>query len=233
MANKQNSKKPTFNFYWIYAVIAVILISLTFVQSDGGIRSTTQQEFREVMLKGNDVERVDLVDRTIAHVTIKPESLKKEFYQNKFKAKRPLLGGGGNNGPHFQFRVLNSENFSKQLVEWGQESSYGIKYDAYETNKIGQEIFSWLIFFGIMLAIWMFIMRRVTGGGMGGGSQIFNVGKSRAKMFGSQGESTNTTFKYVAGLEGAKEEIKEIVDFLKNPKKYTELGAKFLKAHYL
>lgn len=233
MANKQKQKKPTFNFYWIYAVIAVILISLTFIQSDGGIRGTTQQEFQEVMLKGNDVERVDLVDRSIAHVTIKKESLEKEFYKNKFKSRKPLIGGGGNNGPHFKFQVLNSENFSKKLSEWGEDSSYGIKYDAYETNKIGQEIFSWLIFFGIMLAIWMFIMRRVSGGGMGGGSQIFNVGKSKAKIFGLQGESTNTTFKDVAGLEGAKEEIKEIVDFLKNPKKYTELGAKIPKGALL
>ncbi len=233
MAKKQDkNKKPAFNFYWIYAVIALILISLTFLQSDGGVRSTNQKEFVEVMLKGNDVERVDLVDKTIAQITIKKESLEKQFYKNKFSQKQPLLGGDGTNGPHFKFQVLNSESFSDQLVKWGTE--YGIEYKAYETNKIGQEIFSWLIFFGIMLAIWMFIMRRVTGGGgMGGGSQIFNVGKSKAKMFGAQGESTNTTFKDVAGLEGAKEEIAEIVDFLKHPKKYTDLGAKIPKGALL
>ena len=232
MAKKKDTKKPAFNFYWIYAVIAVILISLTFIQSDGGIRNTTQKEFVDIMLKGNDVEKVDLVDRTFAEVTIKKESLEKDFYKNKVTQKQPLLGGGGSSGPHFKFQVLNNENFSEKLVKWGDE--YGIDYSAYETNKIGQEIFSWLIFFGIMLAIWMFIMRRVSGGGgMGGGSQIFNVGKSKAKMFGSQGESTNTTFKDVAGLEGAKEEIKEIVDFLKHPKKYTELGAKIPKGALL
>ena len=232
MANNKDNKKPAFNFYWIYAVIAAILIALTFIQSDGGIRNTTQKEFEEVMLKGNDVERVDLVDRTIAQITIKKESFDKEFYKNKITQKQPLIGGGTNSGPHFKFQVLNSEKFAENLVIWGTE--YGIEYKAYETNKIGQEIFSWLIFFGIMLAIWMFIMRRVTGGGgMGGGSQIFNVGKSKAKIFGLQGESTNTTFKDVAGLEGAKEEIAEIVDFLKHPKKYTDLGAKIPKGALL
>ncbi len=235
MAKKQKNNKtikPGFNFYWIYAIIAVVLISLTFIQSDSGIRNTNQKEFVEQMLKNNDVERVDLVDRSIAQITIKKESLSKDFYKNKVTTKKPLLGGGGINGPHFKFQVLNSESFADQLVVWGEE--YNIEYKAYNTNKIGEEIFSWLIFFGIMLAIWMFIMRRVTGGGgMGGGSQIFNVGKSRAKMFGAQGESTNTTFKDVAGLEGAKEEVKEIVDFLKHPKKYTDLGAKIPKGALL
>ncbi len=234
MANNKSKKKidkPTVNFYWIYAVIAVILLSLTFLQPDGGIRKTTQKEFVQKMLKDNDVERVDLIDHKIAQVTIKKESLEKDFYKKKFPEKESLIGGASKNGPHFQFQVLNAENFSKNLVLWGDE--YGINYDAYETNKMGQEIFSWLIFFGIMLAIWMFIMRRVTGGGMGGGSQIFNIGKSKAKMFGEKGESTNTTFKDVAGLEGAKEEIKEIVDFLKSPEKYTELGAKIPKGALL
>jgi len=236
MGNNKNSKKkvekPTVNFYWIYAVIAIVLLSLTFLQPDGGIRKTTQKEFVKTMLEAGDVKRVDLIDQKIAQITIKKESLEKDFYLKKFPKKETLIGGTSKNGPHFQFQVLNAESFSRSLEIWGEE--YDINYDAYETNKMGQEIFSWVIFFGIMLAIWMFIMRRVTGGGgMGGGSQIFNIGKSKAKMFGGKGESTNTTFKDVAGLEGAKEEIREIVDFLKSPDKYTELGAKIPKGALL
>ncbi len=227
---KKPEKQPI-NFYWIYAVIAVVLLSLTFFQPEGGVRKTTQKEFVKVMLKGGDVKKVDFIDSKYAQITIKKESLKKDFYKKKFPKKESLIGGVAKNGPHFQFQVLNAENFSKKLVVWGDE--YDIQYDAYESNKMAENLLGWLIPIGLMLALWMFMMRRVTGGGMGGGSQIFNIGKSKAKMFGEKGESTNTTFKDVAGLEGAKEEIKEIVDFLKNPEKYTELGAKIPKGALL
>jgi cell division protease FtsH len=105
-------------------------------------------------------------------------------------------------------------------------------YDYVEEDNFGRDILGWIIFFGIMIAVWSFIMRRVSGGGGGAGGQIFNIGKSKAQMFG-QGKSTNVTFDNVAGLEEAKEEVKEIVDFLKTPKKYTALGAKIPKGALL
>jgi len=105
-------------------------------------------------------------------------------------------------------------------------------YDYVEEDNFGKDILGWIIFFGIMIAVWSFIMRRVSGGGGGAGGQIFNIGKSKAQMFG-QGKSTNVTFDNVAGLEEAKEEVKEIVDFLKTPKKYTALGAKIPKGALL
>ena len=105
-------------------------------------------------------------------------------------------------------------------------------YDYVEEDNFGKDILGWIIFFGIMIAVWSFIMRRVSGGAGGAGGQIFNIGKSKAQMFG-QGKSTNVTFDNVAGLEEAKEEVKEIVDFLKNPKKYTALGAKIPKGALL
>ena len=98
-----------------------------------------------------------------------------------------------------------------------------LMYDYVEEDNFGKDILGWIIFFGIMIAVWSFIMKRVSGGGGGAGGQIFNIGKSKAQMFG-QGKSTNVTFDNVAGLEEAKEEVKEIVDFLKTPKKYTALG---------
>ena len=105
-------------------------------------------------------------------------------------------------------------------------------YDYIEEDNFGKDILGWVIFFGIMIAVWSFIMRRVSGGAGGAGGQIFNIGKSKAQMFG-QGKSTNITFDNVAGLEEAKEEVKEIVDFLKTPKKYTALGAKIPKGALL
>ena len=105
-------------------------------------------------------------------------------------------------------------------------------YDYVEEDNFGKDILGWVIFFGIMIAVWSFIMRRVSGGGGGAGGQIFNIGKSKAQMFG-QGKSTNVTFDNVAGLEEAKEEVKEIVDFLKTPNKYTALGAKIPKGALL
>ena len=105
-------------------------------------------------------------------------------------------------------------------------------YDYVEEDNFGKDILGWIIFFGIMIAVWSFIMRRVSGGAGGSGGQLFNIGKSKAQMFG-QGKSTNVTFDNVAGLEEAKEEVKEIVDFLKNPKKYTALGAKIPKGALL
>ena len=104
-------------------------------------------------------------------------------------------------------------------------------YDYVEEDNFGKDILGWVIFFGIMIAVWSFIMRRVSGGG-GPGGQIFNIGKSRAQLF-DKGKGTNVTFNDVAGLEGAKEEVQEIVDFLKNPKKYTALGAKIPKGAIL
>ena len=125
--------------------------------------------------------------------------------------------------------IGNHANFEKALDERGYHDYENI----IETNWIAQ-ILGYLLPFGIIVLIWMFVMRRMSGGsgGGGGGGQIFNIGKSRAQVY-EKGKSTNVTFKDVAGLEGAKEEIVEIVEFLKNPKKYTELGAKIPKGALL
>jgi len=125
--------------------------------------------------------------------------------------------------------IGNHANFEKALDERGYHDYENI----IETNWLAQ-ILGYLLPFGIIVLIWLFVMRRMSGGGGGGGGggQIFNIGKSRAQVY-EKGKSTNITFKDVAGLEGAKEEIVEIVEFLKNPKKYTELGAKIPKGALL
>jgi len=234
MANKQSKKtsdskgkKPAFNFYWIYAIIAVILISINLFNWDGGVREITPQKFKTEMLEQDQVAKLEIVNKEIVRIYIKQESLSNDTHK---KLDEKSLFGGSNRGPHYFFTILNDEKLKDDITVW--EDQYGIEVKGTKEENYGRELFSWLIFIVIMIAVWVFIMKRVGGGAGGGGSQIFNIGKSKAQVFG-KGKSTNVSFKDVAGLEEAKEEIQEIVEFLKKPKKYTDLGAKIPKGALL
>ncbi len=235
MAKKQNynkkgdGKKPAFNFYWIYAIIAVILISINLFQWDGGLKETNEKEFFEMVDKGHVSKMVVLENQRMVQVSIKPDSLNGSGYKHEDISKK-TLSGRANEGPHYQFTFSDTDKTKDGYKELADQHDFEIIFD--NPENYGRELFSWLIFFGIMIAIWIFIMRRVGGGAGGAGGQIFNIGKSKAQVFG-KGKSTNVSFKDVAGLEGAKEEVQEIVDFLKSPKKYTELGAKIPKGALL
>jgi cell division protease FtsH len=183
-------------------------------------------EFEE-MVGDKDVERVVIYNKQLAEVYLKKEALSNEKYQKRIKT--PLISGAQNTGPHFKFDIGPADSFQEKLDMWGKE--YGLSYDYETRSEWGKELFTWILFIGIMIAVWMFVMRRISGGGAAGG-QIFNIGKSKAQLF-DKTKGTNVTFNDVAGLEGAKEEIQEIVDFLKNPKKYTTLGAKIPKGALL
>jgi len=221
-----NNNKP-FNFYWLYAIIVVVLLSLNFLTSNSNTLSTTYGDFR-TMVTNEEVKRIVVYNETFAEVTLKKEALDKDEHRDKFEN---LLSNNKNvSGPHYRFNLPpGKESFSKDLEEW--EKQYGISVDYQMRDNWARDILQWVIFFGIMIAIWMFIMRRM-GGGAGPGGQIFNIGKSKAQIF-EKDKKTNITFNDVAGLEGAKEEIQEIVEFLKNSDKYTELGAKIPKGALL
>ena len=234
MANKQpkkttgnKGKKPAFNFYWIYAIIAVILISINLFNWDGGVREITPQKFRTEMLEKDQVAKLEIVNKEIVRIYIKQESLTNDTHKT---LDEKSLFGGSNRGPHYFFTILNDEKLKDDITIW--ENQYGIEVKGTKEENYGRELFSWLVFIVIMIAVWVFIMKRVGGGAGGGGSQIFNIGKSKAQVFG-KGKSTNVSFKDVAGLEEAKEEVQEIVEFLKKPKKYTDLGAKIPKGALL
>ena len=223
---KVPGKKPVFNFYWIYIVIIVLLILMALFRWEGGISKTTYPEFQAEMLTNGHVEKVMVINKSYAQV-----SIKKEFHTDPLHEKKinKSFAGGLNNGPHYVFQIPNNEAFSDSLQVWQQ--NYGITYDYTTEDNWGREMLSWVLFFGLMIGVWIFIMRRVSGGG-GPGGQIFNIGKSKAQLF-DKSKGTNVTFNDVAGLEGAKEEVQEIVDFLKNPTKYTALGAKIPKGALL
>lgn len=221
-----NGPKKPFNFYWIYAVIGVVLISLNLFNFNGNMTGISLPEFEE-MVKEGDVERVVIYNKQLAEVYLTKEAVKQEEHSKRIR--QPLISGAENTGPHYKFDIGPADSFQEKLDNWSEQ--YSFTYDYKTRSEWGKELFTWILFIGIMIAVWMFVMRRISGGA-GGGGQIFNIGKSKAQLF-DKTKGTNVTFNDVAGLEGAKEEIQEIVDFLKNPKKYTQLGAKIPKGALL
>jgi len=220
-----NGKKP-FSFYWIYAIIAIVLISLNLFNFNGSMTVISPQEFEE-LVKDGEVRRVIIYNEQLAEVYLTETALDKDEHSKKIK--QPLISGAENTGPHYKFNIGPADRFQEKLDNW--EDEYSFEYDYKTRSEWGKEIFTWILFIGIMIAVWMFVMRRISGGG-GAGGQIFNIGKSKAQLF-DKTKGTNVTFNDVAGLEGAKEEVQEIVDFLKNPKRYTQLGAKIPKGALL
>jgi len=243
-----NQKKPKgkFNFYWIYGLLAVVFLALQFFSWNGSTEKIDNfQKFENDMLASHDVEKVVVINKEKAEVYIKKDKLSNEKYKNVNKG----IGGAINSGPHYYFEIGSVESFEKQLKDAENRiiakdtigksqiekdkiiKETNIPY-SYETeNKWGQEILGWVIPIIVLVVIWMFIMRRM-GGGAGGGGHIFNIGKSKAQLF-DKDTSVNINFNDVAGLEEAKVEVMEIVDFLKNPKKYTDLGGKIPKGALL
>lgn len=241
MAEKKNNKKSPFSIYWIYAIIGVAIIGFQlFMSSTGGASLKSENTFLYLAKEGY-VEDVEMVNKVRVDFKLNEEGEK--FVKNSSKAEyKPLketLSKGSRMGgkPVFSVKILDAGAFTTQIKELDKElkaeGKPGIEViPVEEVNYIGQ-ILSFLLPIAILIVIWLFVMRRMTGGSGGGaGGQIFNIGKSRAKVY-EKGETTNVTFNDVAGLEGAKEEIEEIVEFLKNPKKYTELGAKIPKGALL
>ncbi|MCB0374803.1 MAG: ATP-dependent zinc metalloprotease FtsH, partial [Sinomicrobium sp.] len=176
-------------------------------------------------------EKVVIVNKREAKVYLTPEALKKEVHKD-VPQKNDLLSGSSNT-PQYEFEFGDLQNFENSINSIKEENNLETIVD-YETeqNFIG-DLFLTLLPFILLIAIWIFLMRRMSGGGAGGaGGQIFNIGKSKAQLFDEK-KNIKVSFKDVAGLEGAKEEIQEIVEFLKNPEKYTSLGGKIPKGALL
>jgi cell division protease FtsH len=170
-----------------------------------------------------------VINKSLAQVTIKDDAL--QTSKHKSARSTDFLGRTNSNGPHYQFEVGNLEIFQTKLEE---AKVKGIEFD-YDFKTVENRWLDVLLSFLpliLIIGVWIFLMRRMSGGGAGGGGQIFNIGKSKAKLF-DENSNIKVTFKDVAGLEGAKEEVQEIVDFLKNPGKYTVLGGKIPKGALL
>lgn len=231
----ENKKKGGFSVYWIYAIAGVAFIAIQlFYGAESRITIERKQTLFE-LVDSSGVEKITIINDQRANFTLNGrgldlvktfnkgeypkiwKQLKKEKSIEQQKKAEIVLENIGDLG-----------NFENSLEK---ERGFECARDT-ETDYFGT-ILAYLLPFGIIFLIWFFVMRRMTGGGgSGGGGQIFNIGKSRAQLY-DKGKSTNVTFKDVAGLQGAKEEIVEIVEFLKNPKKYTDIGAKIPKGALL
>lgn len=228
---KPEIKKPKFNAYWIYAIVIALIIGAQFLGGSGinQAKKTTQAQF-ETFLRSGDIDNVVLVNRRTAKVYLTNEAKEKEIHSRK--GGNGLLGRSPND-PDYQFEIGDLQNFENDFDRIKQENGLdATRSNTTETNMLAEFLPS-IIFFALIIGVWIFIMRRMSGGAGGGaGGQIFNIGKSKAKLFDEKTD-VKTSFKDVAGLEGAKEEVQEIVDFLKNPEKYTSLGGKIPKGALL
>ena len=229
--SKKINKTPKINPYWIYGIIIVILLSISFL-GEGSIKSsnkTNTSDFERFLLNG-DIDKVLIQNEKIAKIYLKREALERN--EHRIVSKKNFLGQVNESGPHYSFEFGDLKLFQEKL-EKAKSRNLDFQYEFITVeNKFFDIILSFLPII-IIIAVWIFIMRRMSGNAAGGaGGQIFNIGKSKAKLFDEK-KDIKITFKDVAGLEGAKEEVQEIVDFLKNPKKYTILGGKIPKGALL
>ena len=228
--DKENRSK--FNPYWVYGIIITVLLAMSMFGGDNNwqaLNKTNISDFERFLNEG-DISEVKVINQKLAKVSLNKNGLEKSVHQN-VKSKN-ILGQENTSGPHYEFEVGNLELFQKKLEE-AQDKGIQFRYEFMTIENRWMDVILGFLPIIIIIGVWFFLMRRMSGGGAGGpGGQIFNIGKSKAKLF-DQNTEVKTTFKDVAGLEGAKEEIQEIVDFLKNPKKYTILGGKIPKGALL
>lgn len=228
---KIDPKKPKFNAYWIYIPIILIFVGLQFF-GGGSLATaskTTQEDFQRY-LKDGDVEKIEIVNKKLAKVYLTPEARAKEIHKTK---QSPSIIKPTASDPSYQFEFGDLQNFENNIKQIKQDYTLNTQIVWTTESNLWAEFLPSIIFFAIIIGVWVFIMRRMSAGAGGGpGGQIFNIGKSKAKLFDEKTD-VKTSFKDVAGLEGAKEEVQEIVDFLKNPEKYTSLGGKIPKGALL
>lgn len=228
MAQNNNSG---FKFSPWMSIVLVLTIFFTISLFTKGLdlsnpAPTTLSKFYEFLEK-NQVDKV-IFNNTKATVFLKKEALNDKVHN---KVKNDVLGKLNIKGPHYFFEIGDLKTFQENLKKAKDERKLLNDYEK-EPESIWGELISMLLPILILVAIWIFMMRRMSGGSGGGGGQIFSIGKSKAKLFDEKND-TRVTFENVAGLEGAKEEIQEIVEFLKNPEKYTSIGGKIPKGALL
>ncbi|MEN9488390.1 MAG: hypothetical protein RL494_655 [Bacteroidota bacterium] len=228
----QEPKKNSFKFnpWWIYGVITAIFVTMWFSGQSRWVEpsKTSVSKFYE-FLNANQVEKVEIINDKTVEVYLKKVALSEKEH---LKIPKKNVLEKPNLGPHYTFQIANnSENFQTKLDE-AQKANKLSSFE-YKTLSDWSDLINFLPII-LLIGFWIYMMRRMSGGGSssGGPGGMFSIGKSKAKLFDEK-KDTKTTFKDVAGLEGAKEEIQEIVEFLKNPKKYTDLGGKIPKGALL
>jgi len=222
--NKKPNKKNNLSSYWFYAILIVVLLGINTVMSVmSRPEEISMKQFEDMAIAG-DIEKVEVINLEYINVYVKPAKIDK---YPKIKRDSKLSNSLTPNIPHFTRQIGSIEHFENRVDKLQED---GAQIELQFDNKINwvSSVLSWMLPLILFVALWLFIMRRVSGGAGGPGAQIFNIGKSKATLFDNNSLS-QITFEDVAGLDEAKEEVMEIVDFLKNPKKYTSLGGKIPK----
>jgi len=234
MAKENNSspKKPKFNTWWIYGLIAILLIGFQFFGS-GNFANTKKASTSELQdyLRNGDIRKILVITNTRqAKIFLTEEALNKEVHKDVSDQPFSLTATAT---PQYIVNYGDQQNFENEINETKKENSLDTELTYDQESNVLTELLLTLLPFVLIIGIWIYLMRRMSGGAGGGaGGQIFNIGKSKAKLFDEKTD-TRTSFKDVAGLEGAKEEVEEIVEFLRNPDKYTSLGGKIPKGALL
>jgi cell division protease FtsH len=228
----ENKRKNPFSIYWIYAILGVALIAAEIYWNSGSRAVINKKSTLIELIDQKGVKNVKIVNQSYCEfeLTAKGVQIVNEAKSGELNEMKKVINRGTNKGKPIVFELENigsNANFEKSLEDHGYANYENVTEVNYLIN-----ILNYILPFALIIIIWIFVMRRMSGGGGGGGGQIFSIGKSKAQVY-EKGKTTNVTFKDVAGLQGAKEEIVEIVEFLKNPKKYTELGAKIPKGALL
>ena len=228
---KNFPNKPKFNIYWVYGLLFVLFLGMNFINIGGNLKEITWDRIERIAHNG-DILKVVVVNREIAEVYIKKDKLSNEEYKD---AANKSEGSFGVPSAQYYYTILSMDDFVKKWdalnTSLGEAERISLK------NEIRKDFFgdtlSYLFPFILIILVWLFIFKRMNGGASSGGAGgIFSIGKSRAKEFNKE-TNIKVDFNDVAGLEEAKVEVKEIVDFLKSPKKYTDLGGKIPKGALL
>jgi cell division protease FtsH len=226
--NNPNPNKFKISPWLVYTAILLVFLGISFATGGSSFQETAQltsSKFNSYLEKGQ-IEKVIVYNKNEAEVYLSAQALKDPEHK---KVAKDVLDRP-NKGPHYSFDIGNDQIFQNKLEKAVAEGK--LKDFNFLQKSNWTDLFVSLLPIIIIIGVWIFIMRKMSGGPGGGGGQIFNIGKSKAKLFDEKTD-IKTTFKDVAGLEGAKEEIQEIVEFLKNPEKYTNLGGKIPKGALL
>ena len=222
-AGGKGGNKPSMSFYWIYGVIGILLLGMLMLNTSEGGREIQWSEFKQKIEEGQVKRLVFDGQRASVYLTDEARQAQETGREEEGLLKNVYQGAD------YWLNVPAGDAYLEDLKNMSESHDFTYVYEP--VNEWGQQMLTYVIFFALMIGVWVLLMRRLGGGG-GGGGQIFNIGKSKAQLF-EKGKGTDVNFKDVAGLDGAKEELEEIVAFLKAPEKYTDLGAKIPKGALL
>lgn len=226
---KQGGERPSYQV-WVIVSLLTVIFGIMWFGRQGSVKEINKKDFEEIYLR-HDIKKIVVVNGKYVEVTVKEKALENSFYKKLLPDPGPFAVS---QGPHFQFQISSPDNFEEYVEKLNKDKKIAegervsVEFDS-NRSDMSNQLMSWGLLLLLFVGFW-YLMRRVTNVGPGG--QIFNIGKSRAALFDAESK-VKITFADVAGLEEGKEEVKEIVDFLKNPTKFTKLGGKIPKGALL